>query len=160
MVLREMSAAEVTTIAAWERDSENAPFIIPWEEERHRTALDDEDLRHFILDHDGRSVGFVLLAGVGRPVESVEFRRIVVVEKGHGFGKAAVEAVKRHCFDELGARRLWLDVVEANHRARRLYEGAGFREDEVLVDALQKGDALHSLVVMSMAAAEYHGVTS
>lgn len=155
MVLREISQKELGVIAAWELDPGNAPFIVPWDEARHREALRDPDLRYFILDEDGRAVGFVLLAGITSENNSVEFRRIVVVEKGRGFGRTAVELVQVYCFENLGAHRLWLDVVETNRRARTLYESAGFRTEGILRDALKQKGTFHSLVVMSMLSSEY-----
>jgi RimJ/RimL family protein N-acetyltransferase len=117
--------------------------------------MKDPDIRYFTLDQDGRAVGFVLLAGLESEHGSVEFRRIDVAEKGRGFGRAAVEAVKTFCFEELGAHRLWLDVVESNTRARSLYESSGFRFEGVLRDALKSEDGFHSLVVMSILSSEH-----
>lgn len=141
-------------IASWERDPDNEPFIIPWDEERHATAFDDPDLQYFILENAGTPVGFVLLAGLGGRDGAIEFRRIVVVEKGRGYGRAAVEAVKDHCFGVLGAHRLWLDVLEENVRAQSLYEAAGFVREGLLRECLRRQDGFHSLVVMSMLASE------
>jgi len=155
MVLREISQSELGVIAAWEQDPDNAPFIVPWDEERHREALQDPDIRYFILDERGRAVGFILLAGITSENKSVEFRRIVVVKKGQGFGRTAVELVKKYCFEDLGAQRLWLDVVETNRRARSLYESAGFRKEGILRDALKQEGTFRSLVVMSMLSSEY-----
>ncbi len=56
---------------------------------------------------------------------SIEFMRIVVTDKGKGYGRATVSTVKRHAFDDLSAHRLWLDVKAHNTRARAVYEKAG-----------------------------------
>lgn len=155
MMLRKMRRSEVPLIARWERDAENRPFICPWDELRHLEALADPDCRYFILDEGGRSIGFVLLAGISTGNGVVEFRRIVVNEKGRGLGRAAVEKVKAYCFEDLKAHRLWLDVFEDNVRARSLYETAGFRVEGILRDSVWSPDGFRSLVVMSMLAPEY-----
>lgn len=45
-----------------------------------------------------------------------------------GLGKALVARLEEECAAE-GARRMFLDVSETNHAARRLYDGAGYHED-------------------------------
>ena len=142
-------------IAMWERHPDNEPFVIAWDDERHLTAFEDPDLQYFILDEARVPVGFVLLAGLTGGNGAIEFRRIVVMEKGRGYGRAAVEAVKQYCFGVLGAHRLWLDVLEENVRARSLYESAGFVREGVLRECLKRGDGFHSLVVMSMLESEH-----
>jgi len=155
MRFREPVKADAAMIAEWERHPDNAAFIMAWDVERHRTAFEDPDLRYFILDDAGVAVGFVLLAGLAGAHRAVEFRRLVVAEKGRGYGRAAVEAVKRYCFHVLGAHRLWLDVLEQNARARALYESAGFRQEGVLRDCIMRQDGFHSLVVMSILESEH-----
>jgi RimJ/RimL family protein N-acetyltransferase len=104
----------------------------------------------------GRAVGFVLLAGLASPRRSVEFRRLVISEKGAGYGRAAVRAVARLAFGELKAHRLWLDVKAQNRRARRLYESERFMTEGVLRECLARADGGYdSLVVMSLLASEY-----
>lgn len=153
--LRPMQRSEVGMIAAWEREPENERFIEPWTEQRHAAALDDSDLRHLIVEGEDGVVGFALLAGLTNENSSVEFRRLVIVRKGQGYGRAAVEMVKQMCFEDLDAHRLWLDVVESNDRARSLYESAGFRVEGILRDSLKQGDEFASLVVMSILRPEF-----
>ena len=150
-----MDRSEVSLIAGWEREAENARYIIPWGEERHGAGLDDPDLEHLIVDDGGLAVGFVLLAGMKDENRSIELRRIVIAEKGRGYGRAAVEEVKRRCFEQLNGHRLWLDVVETNQRARGLYESAGFRVEGLLRECLKSREGFVSLVVMSMLSSEY-----
>jgi diamine N-acetyltransferase len=62
----------------------------------------------------------------------VEFKRIVVNEKGSGFGHEAVRLVKREVFERYRAHRLWLDVFEHNQRAKALYLSEGFKIEGML----------------------------
>ena len=153
--LRAMRRPEVSQVAQWERSPENEPFIIPWSVERHVAALGDPDLLHLMVEHRDVAVGFVLLAGLLNDKKSVEFRRLVIVDKGRGYGRGAVELVKRECFEHLKAHRLWLDVLETNDRARALYASSGFRVEGVRRENIQKGDGFASLVLMSMLSSEY-----
>jgi len=76
--------------------------------------------------------------------------RIVVTDKGKGYGRAAVRAIKRYAFDSLSAHRLWLDVKEHNTRARAVYEKEGFRYEGTLRECRKGPAGFESLVVMSV----------
>ena len=82
--------------------------------------------------------------------------RIVVTDKGKGYGRAAVSAIKHHAFDELSAHRLWLDVKEQNTRARAVYEKESFRYEGTLRECLKGSEGFESLMVMSILEQEYH----
>jgi diamine N-acetyltransferase len=86
---------------------------------------------------------------------SIEFMRIVVTEKGQGYGRAAVRAIKRHAFETLSAHRLWLDVKEQNTRSRAVYAKEGFRYEGTLRECRQGPDGFESLVVMSVLEHKY-----
>ncbi len=136
---------------------ENAPFVARWTREQHVRAIDDADVEHLLIlaGEDGRRLGYLILTGLTDPNRSIELLRIVVDEKGRGYGRDALRLVKQLAFERWGAHRLWLDVVEHNERARRLYESEGFVVEGTLRDRLLRGEAWASLVVLSMLEDEY-----
>jgi diamine N-acetyltransferase len=156
--LRRTTANDLPYVLAAESDDENRRFIAAWPEDKHRAALDDPNIAHLIIapKPDSQPVGFVMLAGLRGEDRSIEFLRIVVTEKGQGYGRAAVRAIKRYAFDSLSAHRLWLDVKEYNTRARAVYEKEGFRYEGMLRECRQGPNGFESLVVMSMLEQEYH----
>jgi len=159
--LRPTTAADLDFVVAAERDADTAPYIVGWPRERHAAALTDPDLCHRIVVRPDGVVGFILLAGLTGPNRAIEFRRLVVAEKGRGYGRASIRAVLRLAFDELKAHRLWLDVKTHNARARRLYVSEGFVLEGVLRDCLARPDGDYdSLAVMSMLATEYREAES
>ncbi len=110
----------------WEMEAENRAFICPSEESHHRAFIESSNKEHWTLMHESRPVGFVLLDGLDDSDQRVELKRIVVAEKGRGFGKAAMQWVQNRAKEQLNAKVLWLDVFEDNSRARYLYEKQGF----------------------------------
>jgi len=50
-----------------------------------------------------------------------------VDKPGRGVGQRAVQLVGELCRNELGRIRVWLDVFEADTRARHIYEKCGYR---------------------------------
>ncbi|HWN12180.1 MAG TPA: GNAT family protein [Pyrinomonadaceae bacterium] len=140
-----------------EQSAENSSFVTVWAREQHLAALTSEDLSHLIIERvaDGSRVGYIILAGLSDINRSIEFRRIVVTEKGQGHGREALRLVKQMAFQELKAHRLWLDVKEHNVRARHLYESEGFVAEGVLRECIKGEVGFESLVVMSMLFSEY-----
>lgn len=100
-------------------------FIFQYSLERHREEFAKPAVVYKSIRRGENLVGFVILA-LDPDGLSVEFRRIVVSEPGRGVGKRAVELVRDVCRHELGRTRIWLDVFEANERAKRIYEKAGY----------------------------------
>jgi diamine N-acetyltransferase len=156
--LRRTTEHDLPYVLSAEGDDESRRFIAVWPEEQHRAALKDTNIEHLIIESQPNSqpIGFVILVGLQGEHRSIEFMRIVVTEKGKGYGRAAVRAIKRHAFDTLSAHRLWLDVKEQNTRARAVYEKEGFRYEGTLRECLQEPEGFESLVVMSVLEHEYH----
>jgi diamine N-acetyltransferase len=149
--LRPTTEDDLDFVVNAESDPDASPFIIQWSRARHATALGDPDIAHRIAEDDAQNpVGFVILAGLVDENSNIEFRRIVVVPKGRGFGRSIVRAVKELSFNELQAHRLWLDVKEHNHRARSLYKSEGFSEEGLLRECIRGPDGFESLVIMSL----------
>src|SRR6266498_4463340 len=139
---------------AAEHSEENRLFVIPWSREKHLQALSDPDLAHLIVQAETK-IGYVILAGLLEPNQSIEFRRVVITEKGRGYGKATVGLVKELAFETYKAHRLWLDVKEQNHHARAVYEATGFTVEGTLRECLRAENGYDSLVIMSALQHEY-----
>jgi diamine N-acetyltransferase len=143
--------ADLDFVVKAESDPDTSPFIVPWPRHRHATALGDPDIAHRIAaDETKNPVGFVILGGLTNPDSSIEFRRIVAVRKGKGYGRSIVRAVKELAFNELRAHRLWLDVKAHNARARALYKSEGFSEEGLLRECIRGPVGFESLVVMAL----------
>lgn len=140
-----------------ESEQENRSLILPWTHQQHRDACSDPDLAHLVIEtrHEHRLVGFLLLAGRESVHRSIEFRRIVIAEKGKGYGKEALGLVKQIVFEQWNAHRLWLDVFDFNQRARHVYASQGFIEEGLLRECIFVGDKFASLVLMSLLAQDY-----
>lgn len=150
ITLRPTAPGDLDFVVEAESAPENARWVSVWTRDQHAAALADPDIAHYIIEHQGSTVGYVILAGRRSPHDTIEFRRVVVTAKGGGIGRAVVRAVKRLAFEEFGAHRLWLDVNEHNARARALYRSEGFVEEGILRECLRGPEGRESLVVMSL----------
>lgn len=155
--LRKMLGPDLDFVLNAERSDENSKFVIAWTYEQHKRALSNKDLLHLIVERcdDNKPIGYVMLAGLEQTHQSIEFRRIVITEKGKGYGRKSLQLIKKIAFEELSAHRLWLDVKEHNLRARHVYEAEGFTIEGVLRECLKTEDQYESLVILSMLKSEY-----
>jgi RimJ/RimL family protein N-acetyltransferase len=155
--LRPTMQSDLEYVLSLEQDPENLPYITPWEKVQHEAAIRFPDFRHFIIE-TGPGLergGFLILIGCRNQHACIELKRMVVQQKGQGYGHAAVRVIKKIAFDDLGAHRFWLDVKKRNTRAQGLYASEGFVREGELRDAVRIRDGFDSLVVMSMLAGEY-----
>ncbi len=159
--LRPTLLSDLDFVVRVETDSRNVPFITPWERPQHEGAVRFPDFRHFIVEagEAWAPTGFVILQGCRNPHGSVELKRIVLDDKGHGVGRACVRLLKRMAFRDLKAHRFWLDVKALNTRALALYASEGFVEEGRLRESVRVtidgADGYDSLVVMSLLDREY-----
>ena len=151
------SEADLDVVLTMERDEENAQTIRQWPRAKHQAALGDPAIAHFLVraEPDDRVVGFIVLVGLDDPDGNVEFKRIVIAEKDKGYGRAAVRQIKTLAFTQLGAHRLWLEVMRDNAPAIRLYQSEGFTYEGIHRQSIRRGDNYADLVVMSMLASEF-----
>ena len=155
--LRPTMSSDIEFVLSIEQDPENLPYITPWERTQHEAAIRFPDFRHFIIEGGVGldAVGFMILIGCRSRHQSLELKRMVVRDKGQGYGRAALRMTKKVAFDDLGAHRLWLDFKSHNTRARALYESEGFIVEGTLREAVRVASGFDSLVVMSMLQPEF-----
>jgi len=75
--------------------------------------------------------------------------------RGKGYGIAIYEAIKLYCFKTLGVHRIWLEVLETNQHAKRLYEKQGFITEGRLRDAVFRDGKYVDYIIMSILETEY-----
>lgn len=75
--------------------------------------------------------------------------------KGKGFGREAIQLLKKLCFKKLQYHQLWLDVYDENKRAIRIYESEGFVKEGLLRDNTKTENAYRSERIYSILENEY-----
>lgn len=143
-------------VLSQEQAAQNAEYVGSWSIARHRSAANDPDARHFVMrGAQGAPVGYAILRGLRNPDREIELVRIVVADKGKGYGLQALRLIQRLCFERLGAHRLWLDVVGHNLVAQHVYQQAGFVCEGVLRECRKYPHGYESLHILSMLKSEY-----
>jgi len=153
--IRPTTQDDLIYVCSAENAEENRRYVSQQTPNEHQTMFANPDIRHLIVEHQGNKVGYMIMAGFTKSSRSIELRRLVVVKKGKGFGRAALKLAKLLAFEQSGAHRLWLDVVDYNSRAQHLYRSEGFVQEGVLRECDYFEGKYNSLVIMSILEHEY-----
>jgi len=137
LAVRRAVADDVDFLSAAQEFPHARGFVTRASAELVRAALDDPARFTFVITEDGRAAGMMLVACDPLTSWLVELRRLVVTNPGRGVGAFALSWLISWCFKELGAHRIWLEVVASNTRARRLYESAEFRLEGTFRDGFR-----------------------
>ena len=90
---------------------------------------------------DGTVVGFICCSVNAQSNEAMlAFVMIDPALRGKGYGREMIRTAARYCFDTLGADAVQLNVFDANERARKCYESAGFALRSITEDAYRWKD--------------------
>jgi diamine N-acetyltransferase len=156
MTMRTALPEEIPQIVAIEQIPEYRFYIGTWSADEHLRAMADRDSEYFVACGEGGTIdGFAILQGIESQHHSVHLKRIAVRTPNRGCGRLLLEYGMARAFLHHHAHRLWLDVFETNTRARRVYEGYGFRYDGVLREAILRDGEYHTLALMSLLDREY-----
>ena len=136
--LRDLRREDADEIARWPHYTEpdllwaNYHFRGPADKDLwYRFSISDpSQIRLAITRVDGGEViGLIGLRHINRSVGNATLGiRMSPDVVGRGLGTSSVRAIVRYAFDPvgMGLKRVFLDVVEGNMRARRCYEKVGF----------------------------------
>ena len=118
--------------------------------EAHAQAKDEA--LYVITDETNRCLGHVGLYKIDHRVRSAEFAILIGDKKawGTGIGRACTSFMLRFGFEELQLHRIYLEVLESNERAKKLYEALGFQHEGRLRHAQWKGGRYLDVHVMGI----------
>jgi RimJ/RimL family protein N-acetyltransferase len=104
---------------------------------------------------DGTLIGHASLTRTAPEDRSAEFGiAIARAFWDQGYGGDATRTLLRFAFDQMNLHRVWLQVVEHNARARRVFASCGFREEGHLREARFTDGRWWDLIVMGILARE------
>ena len=149
--LQKTTPEDITVVMEMENHADNRQFVTQNTMERHLAIIAGTDEEHLnVMDENNKIIGYVILVGLENPNKTIELRRLVIAEKGKGYGREALRLIKKYCFDQLGAHRLYLDVVEDNLRAQNLYRSEGFVLEGLLREAHKTDNGYKNLLMLSI----------
>lgn len=100
-------------------------------EKWYQGLVEQQPVRRFAIEVDGRFVGTCLLQNVNETAGHAELG-ITIGDKnswGQGYGRAAIRTLLDYAFRLANLRRVWLRTHSENERAIRAYRSVGFVEE-------------------------------
>lgn len=170
--LRPTTLADLEFVLTAEAAEQDSGYIGQWSHQEHAAALSASNDGHCIIERiaDEQPVGYTILQDLDNQHRNILLKRLVVTEKGKGYGRQTLKLVKQLAFETYGAHRLWLDVKSYNPRAQALYQSEGFVIDGTLRDCVQldqrhrlfreQGQQRASRIIMSILRPEYDALIS
>lgn len=145
----EIAALLAGTARAWSR-----PNLLDWVE-HHRTAQDEAFF--VIADAADRPIGHAALYRIDRAAGTAEFGILLGDRSvwGKGIGSRITRFMIEYGFDALDLRRIFLEVVETNPRAMRVYEKLGFVVEGRLRQHQVRDGRPVDVIVMGLLRADY-----
>jgi hypothetical protein len=124
--LRTANIHDYDFIDAAERDDDNKEWVGNWSLGSRIEKFGDNNFFQTIIENnENNPVGFIDFRDMLHDTQ-VELKRIVITEKGKGYGKEAMYLSQKFAFDFLGRDRLYLGTKEHNVRAQHVYYSTGF----------------------------------
>lgn len=161
---RPTQVADLPFVISAEQHADNAPYVNQWSQQRHESAIVAPDFGHFIVEFTGNNaisvdtspvaVGYLIVSGLQDQNEVLLLNRIVIVQKGKGYGRQALRQLKVLAFERLGFHRLYMDVIANNQRAKALYLSEGFVIEGTLREAYKTDGGYEDMLMLSMLSTE------
>jgi len=127
MELSLLNENHIAELIEMENNSEASEFIIRYDKAKHLSEIKNPLNRYLGIYEKGKLLGFLIL-GVEQEGQKIEFRRIVIEQKGFGYGQKAVKELEEYCIALWNTKSIWLDVFEFNHRGIYIYEKLGYKK--------------------------------
>jgi RimJ/RimL family protein N-acetyltransferase len=158
LTLSRAVAADVPFIMACERGEGYDKLVGRSDEAWHRAALQEARYAYFLARRDGEPVGFTILRDWDAPEQVTHIKRIAVTTPSLGLGKAFLRLLLDRVFEETQAYRLSLGLFPENLRARRAYEGAGFKAEGISRGSAYFGGVNRDELVMAIVRPEWRSL--
>ena len=146
---------DIAFIMACERTEGYDKLVGSSDEAWHRAALEDGRTAYFLALLAKAPVGFAILQGWGAPEQVIHIKRIAVARPGVGLGKAFLNLILDRVFEETQAYRLSLGLFPDNIRARRAYEGVGFKPEGISRGSAYFGGVNRDELIMAILRPEW-----
>ncbi len=84
-----------------------------------------------------------------------ELRRIVISDKGKGYGRETLLGIIKYCFEVVKCNRFWLDVYPDNEKGINLYKSVGMHHDGTLRQSYKSERGYLDQMIFSILKEEY-----
>ena len=156
LIISNAAESDINFIIDLEKHPDNRNFVWTGTHEEHLAEINDSE--HLLLlfrENESKTPVGYSLSRIDFKSEVYELRRIVIADKGKGYGCEAMAAHLKYAFEELKVNRFWLDVFPDNHTGIKLYESFKMHRDGVLRQNYKADRGYLDQIVYSILKDEY-----
>lgn len=147
IILRPILESDLKQLYEWRNDPEIMARTrqhknLEWKEhvEWFKNLDTDKNIMRIIIIGSTITIGVCGLVNIDYINRSTELSLYIGEEKykRQGYGSAAVEEMKKICFDQLNLHRFWAEVYSFNTPMQSLLTKSGFGHEATLTDAIYR----------------------
>jgi len=165
VTLRAVRRADLPTLLSYYNDPDvdlaagdlPSPTSMERLEKWYERLIEQQPMRRFAIDVEGKFVGTCLLQNVDETARHAELG-ITIGDKdswGHGYGRDAIRVLLDYAFRLANLRRIWLETHAENERAIRAYRAVGFAEEGRLREHRWLDGRYVDMVIMGILRTEF-----
>jgi diamine N-acetyltransferase len=126
------------------------PLSLAQEENWYEEMLQDESVRNFAVEFEGRHIGGAGFRGIDGRIGQPQLW-------DQGLGYDVLHTLLHFGFEQMNLNRIYLRVLASNERAIHLYEKLGFQHEGCWRQAEFRHGQYHDLLWMSVLRGEWTG---
>jgi UDP-4-amino-4,6-dideoxy-N-acetyl-beta-L-altrosamine N-acetyltransferase len=162
--LRPLTADDSERVLAWRNADHVAAFMYsdhligPDEHARWlKAALGAADRRYWIIEDEGKPVGFANLTAIDRVSRRCDWAYYLgdPATRGRGIGACVEYMVLNHVFGPLGLNKLWCEVFVDNEAVWRMHESFGFTREALFRDHVWKEGRFRDVIGLGILARDW-----
>lgn len=147
---------EIEKIILLENKEENKKFVWQGTYEEHIKEINSSSdfLLTFKECRSNKIVGFSLV-NINKKSNVFELRRIVICEKGKGYGRESIFGLMNYAFNKKNINKFWLDVYTDNVVAIELYKKLGMTFEGTLRESYKSERGYLDQMIFSILKKEF-----
>ena len=162
--LRDLVVEDAERLHAWRREpevnrwmSDTPPASLEAQQLWVEAMIADPDRRGWIITHNTRPTGFLMLSGLTDCNRRAEWGWYIgdPDARGRGVGRAAQALGLDKAFEEFGLEKVWAEVLADNDAALKAQTACGFRREGYLRSHALKDGVFRDVVLLAILAGEW-----
>ncbi len=147
---------DIDIILELENHKDNRNYLWQGTFEEHMSEINDKNSMLVVFKRkDNNEIIGYSLSHINFKSDVFELRRIVISDKGKGYGRETLLGIIKYCFEVVKCNRFWLDVYPDNEKGINLYKSVGMHHDGTLRQSYKSERGYLDQMIFSILKEEY-----
>lgn len=147
---------DIDIILELENHKDNRNYVWQGTFEEHMSEINDKNSMLVVFKRkDNNEIIGYSLSHINFKSDVFELRRIVISDKGKGYGRETLLGIIKYCFEVVKCNRFWLDVYPDNEKGINLYKSVGMHHDGTLRQSYKSERGYLDQMIFSILKEEY-----